>query len=151
MTDDVAVEPGTPDTPRAAPPPGEQPMSADRLNRFEHEVGELKVSGGAANPERLGGRWGIALMIVGLVGSILCWYEAYTATAFEIIQRMIILGAVFVGVGIVGSVVWVRNSLTRYLRYWLIRIIYEQREQTEQLVTEQHDQMERLIQVIRDK
>jgi hypothetical protein len=28
----------------------------------------------------------------------------------------------------------VRNSLTRYLRYWLIRLIYEDREQTERLI-----------------
>jgi hypothetical protein len=37
-------------------------------------------------------------------------------------------------VGMVGVVLWLRNSLTRYLRYWLIRLIYEDREQTERLI-----------------
>ena len=37
-------------------------------------------------------------------------------------------------VGLVGVALWVRNSLTRYLRYWLIRLIYEDREQTERLI-----------------
>ena len=37
-------------------------------------------------------------------------------------------------VGLVGVVLWLRNSLTRYLRYWLIRLIYEDREQTERLI-----------------
>jgi hypothetical protein len=34
----------------------------------------------------------------------------------------------------VGIVIWARNSITRYLRYWIVRLVYEQREQTEQLV-----------------
>ena len=39
-----------------------------------------------------------------------------------------------VGVSIVGIVIWIRNSMTRYLRYWIIRLVYEQREQTERIV-----------------
>jgi hypothetical protein len=31
-------------------------------------------------------------------------------------------------------VIWIRNSTTRYLRYWMIRLVYEQREQTELLI-----------------
>jgi hypothetical protein len=37
-------------------------------------------------------------------------------------------------VGIVGVALWIRNSITSYLRYWLIRLIYEDREQTERLI-----------------
>ena len=39
-----------------------------------------------------------------------------------------------VGLAIVGIVIWVRNSLTRYLRYWIVRLVYEQREQTDAIV-----------------
>jgi hypothetical protein len=35
---------------------------------------------------------------------------------------------------VVGIVIWLRNSLTRYLRYWLIRLVFEEREQTDQIV-----------------
>ena len=41
---------------------------------------------------------------------------------------------------VVGIVIWVRNSITRYLRYWIIRLVYEQREQTEQLIQALRDQ-----------
>jgi hypothetical protein len=134
----------------AAPAHG-GPASSDRLTRFQEEVGALRVSGGAANPERLGGRIGIAIMVVAAVGGVLCWYGAYTAGAFEEIQRLIIAGGLFVGLGVVGAVIWVRNSFTRYLRYWLVRLIYEQREQTEQLVADHHDQMERLIAALKER
>ena len=33
-----------------------------------------------------------------------------------------------------GIVLWIRNSLTRYFRFWLIRLVYEQREQTDRLI-----------------
>ena len=122
-----------------------EPLTPDRLARFERDVADLGVTGGAANPERQGGRLGMALMVIGGLAALVCWYGAYNSTRFEVIQRMIILGTIFVGMAIVGAVIWVRNSLTRYFRYWLIRLVYEQREQTDALVAAQREQMDRLI------
>jgi hypothetical protein len=141
---------GSPGVP--APPPTQVAESEadDRLSTFRREVGDLRVTGGAANPERVGVRLGIALVVLGLAGAVVCWYSAYNAARFEEIQRMIILGAVCVGVAIVGVVVWIRNSMTRYFRFWLIRLVFEQREQTEQLVAAQREQMDRLISTIRE-
>jgi hypothetical protein len=39
-----------------------------------------------------------------------------------------------VGIAIVGVVVWARCSLSRYLRYWLVRDLYEQRASTDRIV-----------------
>ena len=109
-------------------------MSQARLARFEEEVGRLKVTGGAANPERLGGAWGVGLIIVGFVISFIAWWSAYNAGNFESIHRSAIFALIGVGVSLVGTVIWIRNSMTRYLRYWIIRIVYEQREQTDRLI-----------------
>jgi hypothetical protein len=116
----------------------ESTMSAPRLQAFQDEVGKLKVSGGGANPERLGSYWGIGLTIVGFVIAIISWWSALdspgdgsgTSTQLRAICFTIVGGAL----AIVGIAIWVRNSITRYLRYWIIRLVYEQREQTEQLV-----------------
>jgi hypothetical protein len=48
--------------------------------------------------------------------------------------RSQIFAVIGIGLAIVGIAIWVRNSLTRYLRYWIVRLVYEQREQTEQLI-----------------
>ena len=109
-------------------------MSSPRLAQFQQEVGKLKVSGGGANPERLGSQWGIGLTILGMVIAVVSWISARQDTAFEFIQRDSIAAMIGIGVSIVGIAIWVRNSITRYLRYWIIRLVYEQREQTEQLV-----------------
>jgi hypothetical protein len=112
-------------------------MSSSRLAEFEAEVAKLKVTGGGANPERLGSQWGIGLTILGFVIAFISWWSALDAkgdNAAVSALRAEIFGFIGVGVAIVGIVIWARNSITRYLRYWIIRLVYEQREQTEQLV-----------------
>jgi hypothetical protein len=109
-------------------------MSAPRLAQFEDEVSKLKVTGGGANPERLGAQWGIGLVIVGFVIALISWFSAMDATKQADIWRSQIMAAIGIGLAIVGIAIWVRNSITRYLRYWIIRLVYEQREQTDALI-----------------
>jgi hypothetical protein len=118
-------------------------MSSSRLSQFEAEVGKLKVTGGGANPERLGSQWGIGLTILGFVIIVISWWSALDAKgdgAAVSALRSQIFGLIGVGLAVVGIVIWVRNSLTRYLRYWIIRLVYEQREQTEQLIQALRDE-----------
>ena len=113
-------------------------MSSSRLAQFEAEVAKLKVTGGGANPERLGSLWGIGLTILGFVIAIIGWWSALDApsdgSGTSTMLRSEIVGLIGIGIVIVGIVIWIRNSLTRYMRYWIVRLVYEQREQTEQLV-----------------
>jgi hypothetical protein len=115
-------------------------MSSSRLEQFEAEVAKLKVTGGGANPERLGAQWGIGLTIVGFVVGIIAWFSAKDSSDVNTILRSQIVAIIGIGVAVVGIVIWLRNSLTRYLRYWIVRLVYEQREQTEQLVKAIRDQ-----------
>ena len=119
----------------AAPADGKGPaMSSERLAQFEDEVAKLKVTGGGVNPERLGAKWGIGLTIVGFVVAVIAWFSANGADNMADINRSQIWAVIGVGISIVGIAMWVRNSITRYLRYWIIRLVYEQREQTEAIV-----------------
>jgi hypothetical protein len=115
-------------------PAAAETMSSERLAQLREEVSKLKVTGGMANPERLAGKWGIGLTIFGFVVAIVSWWSAFNAGNFESIHRSAIFAAIGVGLAIVGMILWIRNSLTRYLRFWLIRLVYEQREQTDRLI-----------------
>jgi hypothetical protein len=115
-------------------------MSTSRLSQFESEVAKLKVTGGGANPERLGSQWGIGLTILGFVIAIISWWNALDNADAVSALRSQIFAIIGVGLAIIGIVIWVRNSLTRYLRYWIIRLVYEQREQTEQLIQALRDE-----------
>ena len=112
---------------------GSEVMSSARLAQFQDEVAKLKLKGGGANPERTGASWGVGLGIVGVIIIVISWLSAQDGgTSTQLTSQV----AAMIGllVGLVGVALWVRNSLTRYLRYWLIRLIYEDREQTERLI-----------------
>lgn len=109
-------------------------MSSERLARFEQEVAGLKVGVGGSNPERVGTFLGIAAGIVGVVVAIIGYAQAQSADRNEFIYRYQILTGIGLAVALIGAVVWIRNSITRYLRWWLVRLVYEQREQTDRLI-----------------
>lgn len=108
-------------------------MSSVRLAQFQDEVTKLKLKGGGANPERTGASWGVGLAIVGGIIVVIAWLSGKGGNTNAKLDAEV---AAVIGllVGLVGVVLWLRNSLTRYLRYWLIRLIYEDREQTERLI-----------------
>jgi hypothetical protein len=113
---------------------GSEVMSSVRLAQFQEEVTKLKLKGGGANPERTGATWGIGLGIVGAIIVVIAWLSGKGGNTAAKLDAEVaaILGLL---IGLVGLALWVRNSLTRYLRYWLIRLIYEDREQTERLIS----------------
>ena len=107
---------------------------SDRLAQFQDEVAKLKVTGGGANPERLAAQWGIGIAIVGFVVAIIAYWSALDSAEPNDQVRSLIIAVIAMGAVLVGIVIWLRNSLTRYLRYWLIRLVYEEREQTDQII-----------------
>src|SRR5689334_10947996 len=113
--------------------PAAETMSSARLAEFRDEVSKLKVTGGMANPERLAGKWGIGLTIFGFVVAIVSWWSAFNSADLGTNIRSQIFAAIGIGISLIGIVLWIRNSLTRYFRFWLIRLVYEQREQTDRL------------------
>ena len=137
----VSVEKGT-----GAPGTGDQ--ASARIQEFQQEVGKLKVKGGSANPERTGGTWGVVLFVAGLIAGLAVTLlqradeienpsgnEAVSAlnevTSILNSTTLAILGVIL---AVVGGIIWIRNSLTRYFRYWLTRLIFDNREQTDRLI-----------------
>ena len=114
--------------------PAATELSSERLAQFQDEVAKLKVTGGGANPERLGAQWGIGLTIVGFVVAIVAYWSALDSKSTNTQLRSQIIAIIGIGLALVGIVIWVRNSITRYLRYWIVRLVYEQREQTDALI-----------------
>jgi len=113
---------------------GSEILSTDRLVQFQSEVDNLRVSGGAANPERTGVRAGAVLMGIGVALAFVGVLIGLGSDSGNDNTDAITLAAAGVAVTLVGVALWLRNSMTRYLRYWLIRLVYEQREQADRIV-----------------
>ncbi|MCE2512767.1 MAG: hypothetical protein J4F50_09500 [Acidimicrobiia bacterium] len=125
---------------------GPDPGLAPRLQEFESAVREIGATGGRANPERTGARLGLTLLVAGslvaLAGMLWRRGDIGASGANDLLTEIVSAGngAIFVALGLaialVGGLVWLRNSLTRYLRHWLIRLIYEDRANTDRIVEE---------------
>ena len=113
--------------------PAEVPLSP-RLEQFRAEVDQLKVSGGRANTERIGRILGVVLMVLGLGLGVYAYFGLSHPTSNPLQQGdATVVGLLGVSFAIVGTGLFVVFSLTRYFRYWLVRLIYEQRAQTDRL------------------
>lgn len=108
-----------------------QPEASPRLQQFQSEVEQLKVSGGKSNPERTWGTIGAILMIVGIVVTLISYLSTHSSTVQAEWADYNVLSNFGLALTIVGAVLFLVMNLRRYLRFWLLRLIYEQREQAD--------------------
>ena len=108
--------------------------SSPRLQEFQSEVDKLKVTGGKANPERA---WLILAtlgMIVGIVLSLVGWLSTGGTTSTLEIADFSAMGQFGLTLTVASTGLFVVMSMRRYFRYWLVRLIFEQRDQTDRII-----------------
>ncbi len=119
------------DSPAGDPPP--------RLQEFQAEVDAMKVTGGAANPERLGMTAGILLFAAAVVIEIVAFSGSSSASDPQDQTDFVVLALMGVVVALGAVALFVRYALTRWFRYWLVRLIHEDRQQTDRIVAALED------------
>jgi hypothetical protein len=104
--------------------------TAGRREQFEEEIAAVRIRTGKAEAEQ---RWtivGLVAMVAGVAISLVA-YLASTGEAFtnDILELLILCGF-GIALAILGAAVFLRYSLARFLRFWLLRLIYEQQDAT---------------------
>lgn len=112
--------------PSAPAPPAPAPaQTGDRAQRFARELDALTVADPAAKRSQLWIRLGIAAMVVGVALPVIAYFLSHN-TSDPLVQRdAIILALTGIAVAVVGSVVFLRFSLTSFLRFWLARQAFD--------------------------
>ncbi len=110
-------------------------MNEDRIDAFTEEVGELKLRGASADRER----WLFVLGCAGLlVGVGLALYGGFQAsgTTNQADQWAFLATGSLLGLAVIAAsaALFVRYSMTKFLRYWLVRLVHEQRSETDRLI-----------------
>lgn len=106
-----------------------------RLEDFEREVAELRAAGGSAARESRMLLLGVIGLVAGIVLVAIGWFGASgTAALNDQISYLISGGLLGLGISMVGGALYLRYSTGRLLRFWLIRLIHEQRAQTDRIV-----------------
>jgi hypothetical protein len=100
-------------------------FSESRADRFARELADLKISDPAAGRPRLWQRLGAAGMVAGIVLGVLSYLiSAHTGDSLTASTAIsIALGGVTLAVA--GAAVFLRYSLTGFLRFWMARQSFE--------------------------
>lgn len=110
-------------------------MNSERITQFTEEIGELKLRGAKADRER----WMLILGSLGLLlGVALAVYGGMQAsgTTNAADQWAYLATGTFLGLAltVAGAALFVRYSLARFMRFWLVRIVHEQRSETDRMI-----------------
>ncbi|WP_210588535.1 hypothetical protein [Streptomyces sp. GESEQ-35] len=115
----------TPTEPRADVEPDLTSAAESRADRFVRELGELKIPDPAAARAGLWLRLGVTLMAVGLVLGLSAYFVTHN-TQNPLDQRDgLALGLGGIAVSVVGAALFLRYSLTGFLRFWMARQSYD--------------------------
>jgi hypothetical protein len=110
-------------------------MNEDRIQTFTEEIAAMKLRGARADRER----WLLVLGVVGLVAGVaLAVYGGFQAsgTADAADQIAYLATGTLVGLVLVvaGTALFIRYSFARFMRFWLVRLVHENRTETDRVV-----------------
>ena len=107
-----------------------------RIEQFRGEVDSLKLRGSSGEGEQRLLIVGVVLTVVGVVLAILGAVQVGASGGSPADQRAYMAQGSFLGLALIiaGVALFVRYSLARYLRFWLIRLTYESRANTDRVV-----------------
>jgi hypothetical protein len=116
--------------------PADRPVDrpVDRVAQFKAEIGEMKLKTGRSRAEGMLQILGVILMIAGIAIAVGAYAASLNVTAtpgtnVDILDSNSYLPLAIAGLAtsVTGGFLFLRYSLARFLRFWLLRQTYEQR------------------------
>ncbi|MEV0685400.1 hypothetical protein AB0I35_16200 [Nocardia sp. NPDC050378] len=100
-------------------------MTESRAERFARELADLDIPDPAAGRSGLWLRTGAVLMVAGPVLAVLAYLMSHGTTDPLAQRDAIVLALIAVSATVAGSALFLRYSLTNFLRFWLARQAYD--------------------------
>ena len=109
-------------------------QSNDRAEQFKTEIAGLRLKTGRARVENLLQILGVVLMVAGIVIALVAYSASLNVTATPGSNVDVLdsnsytpLAVAGLAISVTGGFVFLRYSLAKFLRFWLLRQSYEQR------------------------
>jgi hypothetical protein len=96
-----------------------------RADRFARELADLKIADPAAGHPRLWQRAGAALMVLGIVLGVASYLISQRTGSSLTASTAITISLGGVTLALVGGAIFLRYSLTGFLRFWMARQSFE--------------------------
>ena len=100
-------------------------VAESRAERFSRELTDLKIADPSAGHPRLWQRLGAILMVLGIVLGACAYLISHRTTSSLTQGDAITIGLGGVTLAVTGSAVFLRYSLTGFLRFWMARQSYD--------------------------
>jgi len=107
-----------------------------RIEQFKSEIDGLKLRGSSSEGEKRLLILGVGLVIAGVALAVFGAIQVGAVGDAPADQRAYMAQGSFLGIALIlaGGALFVRFSLARYMRFWMIRLTYESRANTDRLV-----------------
>ncbi|MBX3286053.1 MAG: hypothetical protein KF703_11970 [Actinobacteria bacterium] len=103
-------------------------MAPDRRQQFEADIAKVRLrTGASANEPRLVAL-GVALMGAGAAVALVAFVVSGSQADTRDVLSTVILAIFGLALAVAGAAVFLRYSIGRFLRFWLLRLIYEQQD-----------------------
>jgi hypothetical protein len=106
----------------------------DRVGQFKAEIAEMKLKTGRSRAEGMVEILGVILMVVGIAIAVGAYAASLNVTAtpgsnVDVLDSNSYTPLAIAGLAtsVTGGFLFLRYSLARFLRFWLLRQSYEQR------------------------
>ena len=101
-------------------------MSPNRREKFEADIAQVRVKTGSTAAENRMITVGIGLMAVGAVVALVAFVLSGSQSDSRDVISSVIAATFGLCLVVAGAAVFLRYSIGRFLRFWLLRLIYEQ-------------------------
>ena len=108
--------------------------SQDRVEQFKQEIADMKLRDPATGRDRLWLGLGVASMVAGVALGIISFAMSRGTRDPASLNDALTVGLAGIAVAVVGAALFLRYSVASFLRFWLARLIYEQKAQTDRML-----------------
>ena len=106
---------------------------SDRIETFKSDIEDMKLKS-SSQKERGLQVFAVLLIVGGLITAFSAYFSSTHQDDFRDQNELIILAIASLGLVLVGSVMFVRYSMAKFLRFWLLRQFYEGQDHIDRIV-----------------
>jgi hypothetical protein len=109
-------------------------VTDNKIDEFRVAVAGLKLKTGRQRVDTVLQVVGAILMVGGFVAGLITYEVSLSQSSSLNLQSEQILAVVWVSVVVIGAALFVCGSLARFLRFWMLRQLYEGQDHVDRLV-----------------
>lgn len=109
-------------------------VNHEQVEEFRREIAEMRLKDPAVARDRRFAVAGAVMMAVGVATAGIAYLLTHSTTNPAEQRDYVVSALVGIAVTLAGGFLFLRGSLAQFLRFWLARLIYEQRMAADRIV-----------------